>query len=159
MSENSAKYDISDSKEDTNRGAPFNQIGCCKPTTFPKNLNQLSFFFLLSLVNFLRLYINNSSWLMAQKIINKKVQQVLQRRSREIGVVMELQKKTKWTMIKTLHDILSEFCLNGVSMDKCQLLWLLRSGKVAGYKVEMSISDPWILKEGEVLANEGCWGN
>ena len=95
MSENSAKYDISDSKEDTNRGAPFNQIGRCKPTTFPKNLNQLSFFFLLSLVNFLRLYINNSSWLMAQKIINKKVQQVLQRRSREIGVVMELQKKTK----------------------------------------------------------------
>ena len=26
MSENSAKYDISDSKEDTNRGAPFQQI-------------------------------------------------------------------------------------------------------------------------------------
>ena len=44
-------------------------------------------------------------------------------------------------------------------MDKCQLLWLLRSGKVAGYKIEMSIPDPWILKEGEVLANEGCRGN
>ena len=53
----------------------------------------------------------------------------------------------------------NEFSLNGVSMDKCQLLWLLRSGKVAGYKIEMSIPDPWILKEGEVLANEGCRGN
>ena len=48
------------------------------------------------------------------------------------------------------HDILSEFCLNGVSMDRCQLLWLLRSGKVVGYKVEIPILDPWILKK------EGC---
>ena len=54
------------------------------------------------------------------------------------------------------HDILSEFCLNGVSIDRCQLLWLLRSGKVVGYKVEIPIPDPWILKEGEVLTNEGC---
>ena len=36
----------------------------------------------------------------------------------------------------------------------CQLLWLLRSRKVVGYKVEISIPNPWILKEGEVLANE-----
>ena len=41
-------------------------------------------------------------------------------------------------------------------MGICQLLWLLRSGKVVGYKVEISIPNPWILKEGEVLANEGC---
>ena len=56
-------------------------------------------------------------------------------------------------------DILSEFCLNGVSMDRCQLLWLLRSGKVVGYKVEIFIPDPWILKEGEILTKEGCRGN
>ena len=43
-------------------------------------------------------------------------------------------------------------------MDRCQLL-LLRSGKVVGYKVEIPISDPWILKVGEVLANKGCRGN
>ena len=45
------------------------------------------------------------------------------------------------------------------SMDKCQLLWLPRHGKVVGYKVEIPIPDPWILKEGEVLANEDCQGN
>ena len=41
-------------------------------------------------------------------------------------------------------------------MDICQLLWLLRSGKVVGYKSEISIPNPWVLKEGEVLANGGC---
>ena len=52
-------------------------------------------------------------------------------------VTMELQKNTKWKLHrKHFHDILSEFCLNGVSMDRCQLLWLLRSGKAVGYKVE-----------------------
>ena len=35
-------------------------------------------------------------------------------------------------------------------------MWLLHSGKVVGYKVE--IPDPWILKHGEVLANEECQG-
>ena len=39
-------------------------------------------------------------------------------------------------------------------MDICQLLWLLRSGKVVGYKVQIPIPNPWILKEEEVLANE-----
>ena len=53
------------------------------------------------------------------------------------------------------YDILRKFCLNGVLMSICQLLWLLRSRKVVGYKVEISIPNPWILKEGEVLANEG----
>ena len=37
-----------------------------------------------------------------------------------------------------------------------QLLWLLRSGKVVEFKVEIPIPYAWILKEGEVLANEGC---
>ena len=51
------------------------------------------------------------------------------------------------------HHILSEFCLNGVSMDRCQLLWLLPSGRVVGHKKEIPISDPWFLKEGEAVAN------
>ena len=55
-------------------------------------------------------------------------------------------------------DILSEFCFNGVSMERWQLLWLLRSGKVVRYKAEIP-PDPYILKDGEVLANEGCQGN
>ena len=46
--------------------------------------------------------------------------------------------------------------LNGVLMGIFQLLWLLRSGKVVGYKVEMCIPNTWILKGGEVLANECC---
>ena len=41
--------------------------------------------------------------------------------------------------------------LNGVSMDRCQLLWLLHSKKVVGYYVEIPFPDTWILKEGEVL--------
>ena len=35
---------------------------------------------------------------------------------------------------------------------------VLRSGKVVGYKLEIPIPDPCILKGGEVLANEGCLG-
>ena len=34
-------------------------------------------------------------------------------------------------------------------------MWPLRSKKVVGYKVEMAIPDPWILKGGEVLVNAG----
>ena len=53
---------------------------------------------------------------------------------------------------------MSELYLTGVSVDRCQLLWLLSSGKVVQYKAEIPISDLLILKEGEVLANEGCQG-
>ena len=78
---------------------------------------------------------------------------------------MELQRKKRkvnhnenstvhiFTMV--WNDGLSDFCLNGVSVDRCQLLWPLRSKKVVGYKVEMAIPDPWILKGGEVLVNAG----
>ena len=70
------------------------------------------------------------------------------------------QSELSWKLYcRHLHDILSEFCLNGVSMDRRQLFWLLRSLKVVGYKVEIPIPDPWILKWGEVLTNEGCRGN
>ena len=47
------------------------------------------------------------------------------------------------------HDILSECGLNGVLIDRCQLLQLLSSGKVVRYKLEIPILDPWILTEGE----------
>ena len=57
------------------------------------------------------------------------------------------------------RDILSEFYLNDVLVDRCQLLWLLRSGRVVGYTVEIPLPDPWILEEGDVLENESCRGN
>ena len=41
-------------------------------------------------------------------------------------------------------------------MGICQLLWLLRSRKLVGCKLDLSIPNPWIMKEREVLANEGC---
>lgn len=44
---------------------------------------------------------------------------------------------------------MSEFYLTGVSMDRCQLLWLLPSGKVVQCKAEIPISDLLILKERE----------
>ena len=70
------------------------------------------------------------------------------------------QNELSWKLYcRHLHDILREFCLNGVSMDRRQLFWLLRSLKVVGYKVEIPIPDPWILKWREVLTNEGCRGN
>ena len=46
--------------------------------------------------------------------------------------------------------------LNGILMNICQMLWLLRSGKVVGFKIAIYISNPWILEEGEVLVNEDC---
>ena len=64
---------------------------------------------------------------------------------------MELQIKQSKPLRKLyyrhFHDILSEICLNGVSMDGCQLLYLLRSGKMVGCKVEIPILDHWILEE------------
>ena len=64
---------------------------------------------------------------------------------------MELQKKqskpSRKLYYRHFHDILSEICLNGVSVDRCQLLYLLRSGKMVGCKVEIPILDPWILEE------------
>ena len=54
------------------------------------------------------------------------------------------------------HDIRSQFCLEGVSMDRCQVLQLLRSGKEVGYKVKIPIPNPWILEEEKALANAGC---
>ena len=110
-------------------------------------------------MNFFRINIRKNSWRIAQKILSKKVKQALKRRGGGTGVAMELQKKPQSEPLRKLycirfHDTLSEFCLNGFSMDRCQLLWLLDYGKVVGYKVEVPIPDPWMLKEREVLANE-----
>ena len=72
---------------------------------------------------------------------------------------MELQKQSeplRKLYCRYFYDILSQFGLNGVLMDIYQLLWLLHSGKVVKYKVQIPIPNPWILKEEEVLANKGC---
>ena len=123
---------------------------------FQKNPHHV---FFRSLTKFLRIDIKNNSWRIAQKILSEKVKQLLKRRGRG-RVLIELQKKPKRTITKTLLQTfpryLSQFCLNGVSTDMHQLLWLLRCGRVVGYKVEIPIPDPWILEEGEVLANGGC---
>lgn len=59
-----------------------------------------------------------------------------------------------------LH-ILSQFYLNGVSMDRCQICWLWKggSGEVVGYKIEIPLPNSWILKKGEVQTNKGCKDN
>ena len=44
-------------------------------------------------------------------------------------------------------------------MNRCKLFWLLGSAKVFEKNVEILMFDPWILKEGEVLANKGCRDN
>ena len=60
---------------------------------------------------------------------------------------------------RQFHDILNYFRLNDVLMDICQLLRLLCCRKVVRYKVKIPIPNLWILKEGEVPVNEGCWVN
>ena len=58
----------------------------------------------------------------------------MQRRGGGTGVAMELLKKQSEPLVKLyciiFHNILSEFFLNGVSMDRYQIRWLLGSGKV-----------------------------
>ena len=105
----------------------------------------------------------NCSWWIVQKILSKKVKQV----HREGVERQELQwncKRNQSELLRKLYcrhfyDILKYFCLNGVFMNICQLLCLLRSRKVVGYKVQISISNLWSLKVGEVLPNEGWWNN
>ena len=63
---------------------------------FQKNLTTVIF---CSLANFFTIDITQE---IAQKILNTKVKQVLQRRGGGTGVAMELQRKLKWTIKKTL---------------------------------------------------------
>ena len=46
-------------------------------------------------MNFFRINIRKNSWRIAQKILSKKVKQVLKRRGGGTGVAMELQKNPK----------------------------------------------------------------
>ena len=143
-------------------GFHLSKCGCCRATTFPKILHHGGFFW--SLANFFRIDIKNNSWWIAQKILSKWK---LSRYYRGGVKRQELQwncKRKQTEPLRKLYcghfqDILNQFCLKGVSIDRCQLLWLLRSGKVVGYKVEIPILNPWILREGKALANVGCRGN
>ena len=124
-------------------GFHFSKFGCCKPTTFQKKLHRGFLFGVWRF--FFRINIMNNSWWIAHITLCKKVKWILERRS---GELQWNCKKTQQSeplrklYCRRFHDILSEFCLNGVSMGRCQLLWLLRSEKVIGYKVEISILDP-----------------
>ena len=101
---------------------------------------------------------NNSCWI-AQKILSKEVKQVLQRRGRCTRTATPLGK----LYCRYFWNFLSELYLNIVSMDRYQILWLLSSGEVVGYKEEKHI--PKIQKEGEILkqmrvfeiVKSNCW--
>ena len=63
----------------------------------------------------------NNTWSIAQKILSKKVKWVLCRRGAGTIVAMELQKKRKWTITKTLLQtflqyselVFSQWCFDG----------------------------------------------
>ena len=112
-------------------GFHFSKFGCSKPT-LPKNNPSRVFFGEFGKFSQNRHKKNNSTWI-AQNILSKEVKQLLQRRGGGTGIAMKLLKKTKWTISKIsryFRNILSEFCVNGLSMDRYQIRWLLSSGKV-----------------------------
>ena len=123
-------------------GFHFSKLGCCKPAIFQKNPPRL---FLFLFFRVWRIFSedrkNNSRWI-AQKMLRKRVTQVLQRKGERTGVAI--------FTIFWVTFVLMVFQWTGVSS---------RFGKVVGYKVEIPIPDLWILKEGEVLANEVCRGS
>ena len=111
-------------------GLHFSKFGCWKPTS-PKSTPSQLFFFFFSLAHFLRVDIqNNSSWIV-RNMLSKEVKEVLEERGRVIGAAMELLKKTKRAISKTLLPIFaqySEWVLSySVSMDRYQIRWLLTS--------------------------------
>ena len=104
---------------------------------------------LLFFFEFFENRLKSNSWWIAQNRFSKKVKQVLQRRRGEGRSCNRTAKENKMNYYENsycrhFHDILSEFCLNGVFMNGFQLLWLLRSGKVVRYKIDIPIPDPWI---------------
>ena len=143
-SKNASKYDISDSKEDNYHGVPIRQIMMLEANDFAMKTLHCCFFF-----EFFENRLKSNSWWIAQKRFSKKVKQVLQRRRGEGRSCNRTAKENKMNYYENsycrhFHDILSEFCLNGVFMNGFQLLWLLRSGKVVRYKIDIPIPDPWI---------------
>ena len=101
------------------------------------------------MANFFRINIENNSWWIAQKLVSKKVKEYLQRRTEGTWVAMDCNRNQSEPLQKLycryFHDILS---FNGVSIDGKFLMesWL-------NIRRELI---PCILKEGKVLANEGC---
>ena len=131
-------------------GLQFGKLWCWKPTTLPWKLSIAVFFcFVLFCFDFFENRLKSNFWWIAQKRFSKKVKQVLQRRRGEGRSCNRTAKENKMNYYENsycrhFHDILSEFCLNGVFMNGFQLLWLLRSRKVVGYKIDIPIPDPWI---------------
>ena len=110
-------------------GLHFSKFGCWKPTSLKSTPSQLLFFF--SLAHFLRVDIqNNSSWI-ARNMLSKEIKEVLQERGWVTGVAMELLKKIKRAISKTLLSIFSQYSERvlsySVSMDRYQIRWLLTS--------------------------------
>ena len=120
ISEKNSKYDVSDSKDDTYRGVLLHLIWVLYTKTFLKELHD-GFFW--NLMNFFSIGITNKSYWIAQKILKRKVKEVLQR-SEGTAVAMELQKKPKW--ITEWHFTLIVFRGIGVSSCGCFVLekWL-----------------------------------
>ena len=106
-----SRYIISDSKKDTsaNLDAVWQKL-------FQKTPPQISF---RSLVNFFRIHIKNYSWWIAQKILSKK----FKRRVGGTGAAKRTQSESLRKLYgRHFQDMLSEFCFNGVSVDRWQLL-------------------------------------
>ena len=143
--ENSSKYDLSNSQENTHRRFHFSKFGCYKPTNLLK-INSMTFFnFFSNLANFFGIHIKDNSCWIAQNILNKEVKEALHRRGWEAGVAIAK------LYCRYFHNILNEFYLNGVSIDRCQVWWLLVLERRLRYKAVVPILKPWILKEGEIL--------
>ena len=113
-------------------------------------------FFFWSSANFFSIDIEQLLVNSSENILSKKVKEVV--REFQWNCKGRQSEPLRKLYCRHFHNIPSELCLNGVSMDRCQHLWLLHSRKVVGYKVEIPILDPWILKEGEVRANESRQG-
>ena len=105
---------------------------CCIKPTLPKKHSIAAFFW--SLVNFLRISIKNNSSCITQNILRKEVKQVLQRRAGGTWLRWNCWRKLSEPVAKFycryFYNILSEFYLNGISMDRYQIGWLLSSRKV-----------------------------
>ena len=138
-------------------GFHFSKFGCCKPTTFPKELHHGCF---SSSVNFFRIDKKTTPGEQFRKYQVKKLSSYYRRRVEGQQLQWNCKRNQSEPLRKLccryFYNLLEQFCLNGVLMGICQLLWLLRSGKAVGYKEEISITNPWILKDGEALANKGC---
>ena len=132
-------------------GFHFSKFLCCNPTTFQKSSTAVLFWVRQTFSELTKiLLLVNSSEKLREGVEGQELQWNCKRYQ---------SKPLRKLCCRHFYGILKQFCPNGVSMSICQLLRLLRYRKLVGYKVESSIPNPGILKEGEVLANEDCWVN